>query len=58
MRGLKARETNGKDDELGDETPPAFPLFSFFSSPSGEVPTGVQPCAEMANLTHVRTMDV
>lgn len=35
MRRMKARETNGKDDELGDETLPAFPLFPFFPpSPS------------------------
>lgn len=32
-------------------------FFLFFPSPIGEVPTGVQPCVETANLTHVRTMD-
>lgn len=59
MRGMKARERNGKDDELGDETSTAFPLSPspFFSSHSGDVPSGVQPSVEMANLTHFRTMD-
>lgn len=58
MRRMKARGTNGKDDELGDETLPAFPLFPFFSLLSvGEVPTGAQPCVEMANLTHIGTTD-
>lgn len=32
-------------------------FFCSFTSPGGEVPTGVQPCVEMANLSHGRTMN-
>lgn len=39
----ESTETNGKNDELGDEMPCTFPHF-FPLSHSGEVPTGVQPC--------------